>query len=406
MPRLFHNELHDEFGSWLYGYIATGGPEFGEIAALAEAVGEGDDAAYHAAFVAAGERAFAEAEAAERAGHDQSARENYLRASAIFDTSYHPLYGAPTDPRLVAAFRRQMTAMQRAFALMDPRPIPLAIPFEGATIHGWYLPAPKEAGGTAPLVVFTNGYDGTVTDMYFASAAAAHRRGYASLIFDGPGQGGMLYEQSVAMRPDWETVVSAVLDVAVTLPDVDPARIALSGWSFGGYLAPRAAASEPRIAALIADPLLPGLADGIRAMAMKFGATPEQAADLRTLAPDFIAAMDAVVRGNPSLDWKIVKRGFWVHGVDSLAAYLAEAEAYTLWDRLEAIRCPTLVTVGEEDSLAAGAPAAFEKLSCPKRMIRFAAAEGAGGHCEMSNRALLNRRTFDWLDEVFAGRFV
>ena len=45
----------------------------------------------------------------------------------------------------------------------------------------------------------------------------------------------------------------------------DPARIALAGWSFGGYLAPRAAAGEPRLAALIADPGQWDLIEAIRA---------------------------------------------------------------------------------------------------------------------------------------------
>lgn len=405
MGLLFKNDLHDEFGGWLLAYIRGGGPEFGEIAALGKEIGDGDDDAFHEAFVAAGERAVAEAEAAERSGHRQTAREQFLRASAFFSASYHPLYGSPTDPRLLATWRRQIAAMERGFALSDPRPERVAIPFEGRDMPAWFVPAPRAAGAPQPLVIFTNGYDATVTDMYFVLATAAGRRGYASLIFDGPGQGGMLYEQGIPMRPDWETVVSAVLDVAVTLPGIDPARIALSGWSFGGYLAPRAASAEPRIAALIADPLLPGLADGIRMLAIKFGASADQAADLARLDPNLVAAMDKVVRADPSLNWKIVKRAFWVHGISTLAEYLALSEDYTLEGRLEAIRCPTLATAAENDPLSRGVAAAFERLACPKQLIRFTAAEGAGAHCEMGNRALLNRRVFDWLDDVFAGRF-
>jgi alpha-beta hydrolase superfamily lysophospholipase len=89
--------------------------------------------------------------------------------------------------------------------------------------------------------------------MHYGHAAAAQRRGYHVLTFDGPGQGRALIEDNVPMRPDWETVVRAVVDFAMTLPGIDPARIALAGWSFGGYLAPRAASGESRIAALIAD---------------------------------------------------------------------------------------------------------------------------------------------------------
>jgi hypothetical protein len=38
-------------------------------------------------------------------------------------------------------------------------------------------------------------------------------------------------------------------------------------------------------------------------------------------------------------------------------------------------------------------------LECPKPLMRFTAAEGADGHCEMGNRSLLNGRVLDWVDE-------
>ena len=60
----------------------------------------------------------------------------------------------------------------------------------------------------------------------------------------------------VKVRPDWEKVVTPVVDYLLTRRDVDSARIALYGGSFGGYLAPRAAAFEHRLAACIADAAL------------------------------------------------------------------------------------------------------------------------------------------------------
>ena len=256
-----------------------------------------------------------------------------------------------------------------------------------------------------PLIIFTNGYDATITDMYFASAVAASRRGYHSLLFDGPGQGAMLYEQGMPLRPDWEVVIRAVVDVAETLPLVDPKRIALSGWSLGGYLAPRGASGEPRIAALIADPGTWSIADGFRDVVVKrFGVPPEAAGDLGLLDQAIIDRLDAFIRGSRQLNWKVVKRGFWVHGVSDLRAYLASAERFTMTGRAELIRCPTLITKAENDALAAGAGAFIDALSCPKTLLHFTAAEGADGHCEMRNRSLLNRRVLDWLDEQFANR--
>src|SRR5215467_11983379 len=67
------------------------------------------------------------------------------------------------------------------------------------------------------------------------------------------------------MRPDWENVVRAVVDFVLARPEVDPRRVALIGWSFGGYLAPRAASGEPRLAACIADPGQWNLLEAMRA---------------------------------------------------------------------------------------------------------------------------------------------
>ncbi len=402
MGMLFKNELHEDFGSWPLAYIPYGGVDFGEIRAVAEAVGDGDDGAYYDAWVSAGDRLKGEAEAALGAGHKGSARELYLRASVFYATSYHPLYGAPVDPRLLAAFTRQKDVLERGFALSAPTIEPLAIPFGETPMPAYFIPAQGLEHEVRPLIIFNNGYDCTITDTYFACAVAASRRGYHSLVFDGPGQGGMLYEHNIPLRPDWDVVIRAVVDFAVDYPLVDAERIALSGWSLGGLLAPRGAAGEPRIAALIADPGTWSIADGFRRVIIqKFGVPAEAAADLGALDQRLIDMMDAFVRSNPVLNWKIVQRGFWTHGVDNLRAYLASAELFTMRGHAERIRCPTLITQAENDILATDAGLFFDTLACPKRMIRFTAAEGADGHCEMQNRSLANRRVLDWLDEQF-----
>ncbi len=56
--------------------------------------------------------------------------------------------------------------------------------------------------------------------------------------------------------------------------------------------------------------------------------------------------------------------------------------------------------MAEGDLLAAGAETLLAKLSCPTTLLRFTAAEGADGHCEMLNRALVNERLPDWLDDT------
>lgn len=396
---LFSNHLHDEFGSWPIAYIPYGGADYGEIAAVARAVGEGDDGVFHAAWSQAAERLAAEGEDALARGHAASARGLFLRASCFHAASYHPLYGEPVDARLLESFRRQSVLLDRALALGPDPAVPLRIPFEGTTLSGYLLPAEGRAAERRPLLILTNGYDGTLTDMYFASAVAATRRGYHCLVFDGPGQGGALYEQGLRLRPDWETVVRAVVDHALGFDIVDPQRIALNGWSLGGYLAARAASGEPRLAACICDPGLWSVAGGFRSAAMQMGVPRELAANLGELPAPWLEKVEHIIVADPKLRWGVMQRGYWVHGVSSLRDYLAAVERFTLDGRVASIRCPTLVTVAEGDRLAYSAPALFDALSCPKQLLRFTAAEGAGGHCEMQNRSLLNQRVLDWLDE-------
>ena len=65
--------------------------------------------------------------------------------------------------------------------------------------------------------------------------ATAGRMGRRTAGFDGPGQQSMLFERAVPFRPDWDKVITPVVDYLLDLPDVDVARIALYGISQAGY---------------------------------------------------------------------------------------------------------------------------------------------------------------------------
>jgi hypothetical protein len=44
----------------------------------------------------------------------------------------------------------------------------------------------------------------------------------------------------------------------------------------------------------------------------------------------------------------------------------------------------------------------FDHLTCPKTMVKFTGAEGAGVHCEMGASRLAYARMYDWLDETLS----
>jgi alpha-beta hydrolase superfamily lysophospholipase len=401
MGLIFKDRLHDEFGTWPLAYIPYGGADFGEVAAVGRAVGNGDDSAFYNAWVEAADRLAGEAQRLADRGRTASARDLFLRASCFYGVSYRPLFGRPVDPRLVAAFHKQMDVFNKGLALRDPPAAPLRIPCERTSLPAYFIPAVGYEAAVRPLLICTNGYDATITDMFFASAVAATARGYHCLIFDGPGQGEMLIEHGMTLRPDWETVIKAVVDFALTLSLVDPARIALSGWSLGGYLAPRAASGEHRLAACIADPGLWSMTSGLRAFCERLGLPAEAAANPADIEQALLDKMWQAISGDRKLRWTIVQRGFWVNGAKDLREFLRCITSFTLDGRAELIRCPTLITQAEDDPLAASAQDIFDALRCPKALVRFSSAEGAGTHCEMMNRSAVNRRVADWLDDVF-----
>ena len=108
-----------------------------------------------------------------------------------------------------------------------------------------YLVRPEEAAARPYLTVVTvAGYDSPIEEYYAFNVVGGTKRGYAVLEVDGPGQGSALYEKGLMFRHDYEAVFGAILDFAAERPELDRERMALSGRSFGGYLAPRAAISN------------------------------------------------------------------------------------------------------------------------------------------------------------------
>jgi pimeloyl-ACP methyl ester carboxylesterase len=187
------------------------------------------------------------------------------------------------------------------------------------------------------------------------------------------------------------------VDYAVSRPDVDPARIALVGWSFGGYLAPRAAAVEHRIAACISDCGPYDLYDATVSRIPSFLASAIPAG--RGLRYWLLGRVLNSVMAQTSAGWAL-RRNLWVHNVDGPLDFIRLARDFTLKGRESQIACPTFVSAAESDDLSSRAHDLFDALTCTKEYSWFTAAEGAAAHCEMTARTLFNQRAFDWLDEV------
>jgi hypothetical protein len=124
--------------------------------------------------------------------------------------------------------------------------------------------------------------------------------------------------------------------------------------------------------------------------------------DLDHLPEKTLDRMSKAIDADRQLRWSIVQRGYWANGAKDLQDFISKSLRFTLKDKVTDIRCPTLLTAAENDSLAAGTKDFYDALTCEKDLLKFTAAEGAGEHCEMSNRSLLNQRVLDWLDDTLA----
>lgn len=68
MMSLFRDPLRERLGSWPLAYIPYGGADFGEIDVIADAVGDGDDDAFHAAWTRAADRLVGQADTLQQQG--------------------------------------------------------------------------------------------------------------------------------------------------------------------------------------------------------------------------------------------------------------------------------------------------------------------------------------------------
>ncbi len=385
--------------------VYSGEADVGECLATASRIREGDFESWYTEWKKTADHLRTAGDASRAAGHAVTAREAYYRAATYYRSAEFFLHGNPSDPRIVATWQESRDTFRDALAL-DTIPYEIVrIPFGNTTLPGYFYKV-DTSGKARPLLIVQTGFDGCHEELH-PYAVEGVRRGYNVLTFEGPGQGEVIRIQQIPFRADWESVITPVVDYAVSRPDVDRDRIALWGISLGGYLAPRGAAYEHRLAALIADAGVYDVGQIFLAGMKKAGGPAanmtvgELQAWLKTDPAAFNGAIREAMGKDTSARW-MNGHGMFTFRKDSPALFWADYLDFSLKGRAETIRCPTLVTAGSSDHFDPGAVQAnalYDHLTCEKRLVIFPDEFGTGSHCQMGAFAQSFAMKFDWLDD-------
>ena len=367
------------------GKADSGMANVGECLAIAEQITPGDRDSWYRAWSGFADGLVEQGRAAVGDNHPTSARGVFLRAAEYYRQAFFFHRDDLDGEELRAAYGSSVLAFQAALPLLDAHAEVLTGELPG------YLFSDK-VDSKRPTLLHIGGYDSTAEELY-ASVWPALERGYAFAAIDGPGQGAMLYDRRVPMRPDWEAVVPGMFRALAQHPRVDPERIVLVGRSFGGLIAPRGASGEHRLAAMIVDP-----------GQLEMGSTiVGRLGELGTRIDDPAAeAQFESLLAVPALQAVFAPR-MVTHGLTSVQEYCRDMLRYTNEDTAASITCPSFVTDNETDTVSVGqGKVLFDRLTCPKTFRLFTKAEGAEGHCEGMAPTIFWMAALDWLDDLLA----
>lgn len=308
------------------------------------------------------------AEKAMKANHVMTGRKMYLNSYNYY--RHAGFYLPVSDKRKADYYKLGEDSFRKASKLFDPPFEYLSVDYEGKSLDAILYHTKKP--GRNPLVIYVLGADAQKEEYYFLGVEEALARGLNILVIDGPGQGSSLMLKGIPATHDYEKAVSKFIDLLSNREDLDIERLGIVGRSFAGYYAPRVAAFEPRIKALVV-----------------WGA--------------FYSLYENVL-------WRksIIPRFMELLGTDDEASFIEKAKKFSLEGVASKINCPTLILHGEVDPQVkvGDATRLYDEVSSKDKNIHiFKLGEPGSGHCTQDAPAIAFPMVFDWMmDKLSAGK--
>ena len=306
-------------------------------------------------------------------------------AGAYYDRAAE-FFMLATDPRRPATRARFLHAMRTIYGVA-----PEFVPFRSGSLPAYDLRPERQIG---PPILMFGGFDSYVEEFLpmIASLVDAGRR---IVVFEGPGQGSALEDFGLAMIPEWEQPVSAVLD------HYGLDNVAAVGISLGGGLVIRAAAFEPRISRAVAFDILDDFFETIARQIGRGVRIPLRALLTARASRIVNNIADHAAARKPVSQWGL-QQGMHVTGTATPYDFLRSTTAMGTSKISHLIRADVLLLAGADDhyvplkQLGRQAGNLTNARSVTTRI--FTAAEQASNHCQLGNIGAVSRLIDTWLD--------
>jgi dienelactone hydrolase len=354
-------------------YGAAAMDEIDRIArALKARAAEADpDLAWREEWAAMAERLAALADRAAAEGREITAGHHYMRAGNYYYSAERFILPGPEK---MAMYAEALRCYQAAMARLHPDIERVEVPYENASLPAYFVKG--RGSGRRPTVVLFDGMDNAKEMSVIFAGLDFAERGINTLAIDGPGQAEALRLRNIVSRHDYEVPGTAAYDYVAARPEVDGNRVAVMGYSFGGYQAPRIAAFEKRYAACVA-----------------FGA-------MHWSTHDWVAGNKTRLAVDPRSSSTSIFQFRWVVGAPDNETALEWAKRFTLEGVAQNIECAFLVLHGENDRIVPldAARTLYERVGSKRKHLKiFTAEEGGAEHCQVDHRRLGIDYIGDWL---------
>jgi dienelactone hydrolase len=329
------------------------------------------DRAWREEWVAQADRVAEVADTAAAEGREITAGNHYMRAGNYY---YSAERFIPPGPEKIDMYRKALRCYHAAMERLHPEIERVEVPYENATLPAYFVEG--RGSGRRPTVVLFDGMDNAKEMSVIFAGLDFAKRGINTLAIDGPGQAETLRLRNIHSRHDYEVPGSAAYEYVASRPEVDPQRVAVMGYSFGGYQAPRIAAFEKRYAAAVA-----------------FGA-------MHWSIHEWVAGNKAKLAVDPRTSATSIFQFRWVVGAPDNETALEWAKKFTLEGIAQNIECAFLVLHGENDRIVPldAAKTLYERVGSKRKQIRiFSVDEGGAEHCQVDHRQLGIDFIGDWL---------